>query len=125
MKIRLLVVDDNCDFVDSLRAFLERQGFIVDGVNDEQTAMAFLANNHYSAVIADLRLTGSDESEGLRILECFKKKHLGGCAILISAFGNGEIRARAHAAGVDAYLEKPVSCPQILEKLAEYGVVAG
>lgn len=118
----LLIVDDDADFRDSLKVFLERQGYRVEAAESEAAALEKLAQISFAALITDLSLTGNSTQDGLRIIKAFKQLQPVRPAILITAFGSGDLPEKARAAGTDVYLEKPVSGAWLCAKLAELGL---
>ena len=89
----------------ALREYFETAGYDVDSASTAAGAEALLDNNAYDVVIADLRLSDCDSTEGLELL----RRARAGAAktILLTAAGTAEVREQADRDGVDAYLQKP------------------
>ena len=62
-SLRFLVVDDEPGLLYSLIAFLEDEGYQVDGAPSGEKALSMLKQNSYDAVIVDIRLPGIDGNE--------------------------------------------------------------
>ena len=60
MDQRILVVDDEATILFAMKEYLSGGGFTVDCAAEREEAQALIANVSYCAVIADLRLLGSD-----------------------------------------------------------------
>ena len=56
--LHILVIDDETAIRDSLSAFLEDQGYIVDAVESAEQALAAIDHEHYQVMVVDLRLPG-------------------------------------------------------------------
>ncbi len=117
---RVLVVDDEEAFLLGAGAVLSRTGRKVDTADSLAEAERLLGRNEYEAVITDLRLAGTEGEEGLKIAGfvrsyCPKTK-----LILITAYGDEEVKRSAMALGVDHYFEKPVRF-DLLEKALDEG----
>ncbi len=116
----LLIIDDDADFRDSLKAFLERQGYVAETAENETAALDKLGQNDFAALITDLSLNGNSGQEGLNLIQTFKQRHPDRPAFLITAFGSEELRGRAQAVGANLCLEKPTSGAWLCAKLAEF-----
>lgn len=108
MSHRLLVVDDEDPILFAMREYFTTRGYIVDCAREMEEAEAMLLNRPYSAVIADLRLTGSHGAEGLEIVshvrECCPRTRI----VLLTAYGSPDVESEARRRGVDAFLHKPM-----------------
>jgi CheY-like chemotaxis protein len=109
---RVLVIEDNPDAAESLKAVLELDGHAVEaaygGPDGLEKARAFRPD----VVLCDLGLPGMDRyhvAAALRGLEGLRGVPL----IAISGYGQAEDVERSRAAGFDLHLTKPVA-PQAL-----------
>ena len=121
-KNQILIVDNEPAILLAFRKLLTTARIVVHTAETFEEALLKIDNNEYLAVVADLRLTGVGGKEGLDILNHIKKRNSRIFFILITGYGNPEIRERALADGADGYFEKPVSCARIQEALAQLGV---
>lgn len=108
MGHRLLVVDDEEPILFAMGEYLSAQGYQVDCAREMEEAEALVANIHYSAVIADLRLTGTHGAEGLEIIAYVRERCPRTRIILLTAYGSPQIEGEARRRGVDAFLHKPM-----------------
>jgi len=114
---RVLVVEDNPDAREALRAVLEMEGHrvaaAVDGADGVELAGAFRPE----VAFIDIALPGLDGYEVARRLRAGAD---GRTMVLIALTGRGqpEDRRRAHAAGFDGFLVKPVVPEQLFEMIA-------
>ena len=121
MSHRILVVDDERSISGAMKDYFTAHGYNVDCAFELEEAIDQLSRASYSVVIADLRLSGLDGTEGLRIVEYVR----GNCPwtgmILLTAYGNPEVEREAIRLGVDAFLRKPKPLAQIAQIV--FGIV--
>lgn len=115
MAHRILVIDDEESLLFTIGEYFAIYGYLVECGRDMAEAMALLANGPYSAVIADLRLTGVDGVEGLEIVREVRQRYPNTRVILLTAYGSPETEAEARRLGVDAFLHKPQSLPAVAQ----------
>ncbi len=113
---RVLVVDDNVDAADSLAALLKLQGHETHAVYSGQEALERVESFRPDVVLIDIglpRMNGYDLANRLR-----EAGHPALRLVAITGYGQVEDRERAHAAGFDDYLVKPVEEPALERALA-------
>jgi len=100
----ITIVDDDDALRNSLDDLLQSVGFRVQGF---ASAEAFLQANHApetACLILDVRLPGM---HGLELQRQLVAAHWGMPIIFVTAYADGDVRARALAAGAVAFLYKP------------------
>lgn len=100
----ILVVDDDADVRDSLRALLESSGF---AVRDHDSAAAVLVDPGIGTalcLIADIRMPGMD---GLQLQEELNRRNIPLPVIVVTGHGDVALAVRAMKAGAIDFLEKP------------------
>lgn len=118
---RILIVDDQKDFRDAVRLFLERKGHEVLEAADGFEALEVCRGQHPAVVILDVFLPGKD---GIEVLWQIRAEHCADKVIMVSA-GKGAPWSRSrvdrrHALevaqdfGADVTLAKPVEPVQLL-----------
>ena len=113
MKPRLLIIEDEVAILAALEHFFIHQGFSVHTSTEREEAEALLAEHTYAAVIADLRLSGSSNVDGLEVVRFLRQRSPGTKVLLLTAYGSPEVEAEAERLGVDAFLHKPMSLAEI------------
>jgi two-component system response regulator HydG len=108
MSLKLLIVEDEAAILSALEQFFGSQGYEVDGVGEQAAAEALLASRRYDAVLADLRLGGSDSTEGLDIVSFVRQRCPETKVLVLTAYGSPEIEQEAWRRGVHAFLHKPL-----------------
>ena len=128
VELRLLVVDDEESILFALKEYFTARGFEVDCAQDVAAAKDLLSRNRYAVVIADVRLGGIDEHQGLHLVRCLRRRWPRVRVIVITAYGSPAIEAEARRLEVGAFLEKPVrlsALREIVETLARQASGAG
>jgi DNA-binding NarL/FixJ family response regulator len=121
-KERILIVEDEQSILLAISDYLTNLGYEVDGVSEMHAAQTLLAQKRYTAVISDLRLTGTDANEGLALAELVHRQFPGTEMILLSAYGSAAVEQRARAHGVNVFLHKPKPLAELAQII--YSVVA-
>ena len=114
---RVLLVEDNIDACETLKAFLELEAHDVTMAHDGKAGLDAMLAHDYDVVVCDIGLPGMD---GLEVLSRLRAsgKAAQPLAIGLSGYGQAEDRSRALAAGFDHYLVKPVSPDALLALVA-------
>ena len=118
--IRVLVVDDEPAVLFAYRKLIEKEGMTVDISANLEDAVRNVRRYDYLAVIADLRLAGIDNSDGLEILRVVQNECPGTKTILTTGYGSNDIEKTARNLGVSHYFKKPVQPSDILRVLREF-----
>lgn len=112
----LLVADDNPIVQTMLRRVLQREGAQVASVSDGTEALAQLQRRRFDAVLMDVsmpRLNGMAATQAIRALPALR----GLPVIGISAHAMAGDREECLAAGMNAYLTKPLTREELLGAL--------
>ena len=112
---RMLVVDDERVIRFALKSYFGKHGFDVDTASESRDALALLADATYDIVIADLRLTGSIEEEGLDVVRAARASSASKSIILLTAYRTAGLTERAQALGADVLLQKPKPLPELAQ----------
>lgn len=116
-RIRVLVVEDDCDLREALADTLELAGAEVLQADSGEQALALLPQYYVDMVVSDVNMGGMD---GLELLKSLRRLYPQLPALLITAFGTVAKSVEAMRAGAVDYLVKPFK-PQILvETVARY-----
>jgi signal transduction histidine kinase/ActR/RegA family two-component response regulator len=113
---RVLVVDDNQDARELLRYVLEHLGATVESATTAQDAVRAASVRPFDVVLADIGLPGRDGCELIAEIRDLPAPHANRLrAVAVTAYAGDHHRARAIAAGYDAYLTKPID-PAVLAR---------
>lgn len=120
MAIKVLLVDDEKSFVETLARRLTLRQFVVHQANDAETAMTVLADHpEIDVVVLDVKMPGTD---GLTAIKSIKRRHPLIEVILLSGHANLEASVGGMALGAFDYLLKPVRLDELVYKVEDaYG----
>ena len=112
---RVLVADDNADALDSLALLLSMQGHEVHTARCGAEALAAAHRLHPDVAVLDI---GMPDLNGYEVASQIRREPWGRDIMLIAltGWGQGDDRARAHAAGFDRHCTKPVD-PAVLQRM--------
>jgi DNA-binding response OmpR family regulator len=116
-KGTILVVDDNPDNVEILRAFLESRGYAVAQAPDGRSALGKLEQVRPELVLLDVMMPGMD---GWQVCRAIKNHPEFGAAtrvVMVTAKGAFEDKFEGLRSGADDYVVKPVDFKDLLEKV--------
>ncbi|HST15059.1 MAG TPA: response regulator transcription factor [Gaiellaceae bacterium] len=113
MKQRVLVVDDEPQFLRALSTNLRGAGYDVDTAATAADALAAAPLRPPDAVILDLLLPDGSGRDVCRELRAWTKAPI----ILISAVGDDDEKIAALDAGADDYVTKPFAIGELLARL--------
>src|SRR5438874_9038248 len=108
----ILVVDDDQDLSDGIRAVLEKQGHRVMQARDGQQCKQLIYQQHPDLVILDMMMP---RMGGYPVLEHFKGKSDAPPIIMITANEGSRHKAYAEYLGVVDYIRKPFAMERLLE----------
>jgi signal transduction histidine kinase/ActR/RegA family two-component response regulator len=114
---RLLIVEDEADARESLRALLKLGGHTVSVAADGPAGLAEIAASEPEVALLDIGLPGMDGYELARRIRGLAPRV---ALVAISGYGQSEDRERARAAGFDAHLTKPFSYEELARTLARF-----
>lgn len=117
MNLKLLIVEDEAAILTALASFFTSQRYDVDTASEQAAAEALLASRRYDAVLADLRLGGSDSTQGLALVSFVRQTCPQTKVLLLTAYGSPEIEEEARRRGADAFLHKPLPLATIAAKV--------
>lgn len=110
---RLLIVDDEESIRFALSSFFGIVGYQVDCARDAIEAGVMIDSGKYDCVIADLRLSGTVEEDGLKLAILLRSRNDSTPFVLLTAYCNPELEIDARRWGVDACVSKPIALPEL------------
>jgi len=108
---RVLVVDDEEEFVSALVERLQLRAIDAEGVTKGDEALALLARKDFDIVLLDVMMPGLG---GMEVIKRIKSDHPGTAVILLSGHTSPETADQARAAGAVEYLVKPVGLEDLI-----------
>jgi DNA-binding response OmpR family regulator len=111
MRRRVLVVDDEADFLTTYERLLRRQGYDVMTVTSRAAGLAALAGEPPHLVISDLRLPDGD---GLDVVRAARGARQPVPVIVVTGYPSDGTRRAALEAGATTFLAKPFTAAALL-----------
>jgi DNA-binding response OmpR family regulator len=102
--VRILVIEDNQEIAEAVRAMLERRKFAVQIATDGESGLNALLEANFDAAVVDLVLPGRD---GFSICRAARDEGVQTPVLILTARDAVEDRVRGLDAGADDYLVKP------------------
>jgi PAS domain S-box-containing protein len=104
---RVLIVDDDVDFADSLRDLLDAEDYQVKVANNARDAVATAETFAPHVALIDIRLR-LGQGDGLDLLATLKQKHPDLLCIVMTAYADIETAIKALQSNAYDYLRKPL-----------------
>ena len=118
--IHVVIVDDNDDARELLTHVLEYCGAVVTCVGSAEDALGVLGRVRADVLVSDLAMPRMDGYALIRSVREMPAERGGTVpAIAITAFAEDYDSGKAHEAGFDAYLRKPLNLTSFCELVAK------
>lgn len=114
--IRLLLVDDEDSFRQTLFKRLGKRGFKTCQAPDGRQALEILKTTAVDVVVMDVKMPGMD---GFNILTCIKDEYPGVEVILLTGHSAAQDGVRGIKLGAFDYLSKPIEFEHLLGKIQQ------
>jgi two-component system, OmpR family, response regulator len=111
---RLLLIEDDRETAEEIRAELRDHGFDVDWVADGLTGLDKACTGVADVLIIDRLLPGMN---GLAIIEALRSQGVHTPVLVLSALGAVDDRVRGLRAGGDGYLTKPFATMELIARI--------
>jgi DNA-binding response OmpR family regulator len=112
--MRILIVEDEVDIADTLKIYLEKQGFAVDVRYDGNTGFSALRLNQYDCCILDLNLPGKD---GIEIINDIRESGNIVPVIMLTARSQIYDKLDGFKHGADDYITKPFHLAEVAARI--------
>jgi len=113
---KVLFVDDEGDFLETLMKRMKKRGVEVSGVNSGEEALELLDESRPDVVVLDLKMPGMDGIETLREI---KKRYPLVEVIMLTGHANVEVAIEGMELGAFDYLMKPMDIDELSFKLQD------
>jgi DNA-binding response OmpR family regulator len=110
-NVRILIVDDDRDVLDSINAAMQSEGAETECVTDGDSAVQRCHDDPPDLVVLDMMLPGRS---GFLVLEKIKGRSDSPLVVMITANEGRRHQAYAESVGVDKYLLKPVPLERLI-----------
>jgi two-component system, OmpR family, response regulator len=115
-KFRVLIVDDEEDFVETIVKRLRDRGLEVEGVTSGKAALNAVEEKDYDVIILDVKMPGMD---GIETLRHIKKKRPLTEVIMLTGHGSVESGIQGLQLGAYNYVMKPVPLNDLLKQMTQ------
>jgi signal transduction histidine kinase len=113
-KMKLLLVDDEKMFIDTLAKRLKRRDIKVDTVYSGEDALAYLKEEEPDVVVLDLKMPGM---HGMKVLKEIKNAYQKMQVIIMTGHGSEKDEEDTEKLGGFYFLKKPVDMEILLDKI--------
>ncbi|WP_426147960.1 response regulator transcription factor [Polaromonas sp. DSR2-3-2] len=118
MSQKILVADDEPNIVISIEYLMKREGYTVLVARDGQEALDMIARDRPDLVLLDVMMpkkSGFEVCQAVRASEELQSTKI----LMLTAKGRDTDLAKGLALGADAYMTKPFSTRELVQKVAE------
>ena len=122
MAKKILIVDDEPNIVISLEFLMKKEGFEVAVANDGDEALAKVASFNPDLLLLDVMMP---KKSGFEVCEALRgdSQRAGLKIVMLTAKGRDTEMAKGLAIGADAYVTKPFSTKELVDKVKEMRAV--
>jgi len=113
-KVKVIILDDEPIVGERLKASLERAGFEVDAFSASSEAILNLREKSYDILVTDLKMSGPD---GMEVLRIAKQINPAIKPVVITGFATRETADEAMRSGAVEFIAKPFKISQLKELL--------
>jgi DNA-binding NtrC family response regulator len=113
---RVLFVDDEADFLETILKRMQKRGVAASAVDSGEAAVAWLQQHPVDVVVLDVRMKGMD---GIQTLRAIKSAHPLIEVIMLTGHASLEIAREGMKLGAFDYLMKPIDLDELLYKLED------
>jgi DNA-binding response OmpR family regulator len=112
--MKLLLIEDNPTLAHWLAKMLTQEAFVLDTVNDGDSADRLLRMNHYDVVLLDLNLP---RLSGKGVLRRMRERRDDTPVLILTASGSVDEKVDCLGAGADDYLVKPFEVRELIARI--------
>ncbi len=116
MGLRILLVDDEQEFVETLSERLQMRDMDTHAVFDGKAALEQVQSHPPQVMIVDLKMPGMD---GIQVLRQVRQTHPFVRVIVLTGHGSEQDRKNCMDLGASAYFYKPVDIDELTAAIQE------
>jgi len=117
-KIRVLIIDDEPDFLETIVKRLMKRKMDATGVGSGEDALSLIENESFDVAILDMRMPGMD---GIETLKELKRKSPLTEVIMLTGHASVESGMQGMQFGAFDYMIKPADFEELVEKVNQAG----
>ncbi|MBI4917212.1 MAG: response regulator [Acidobacteria bacterium] len=111
-ELRLLLVDDEVEFLEPMKARLERRGLACATATSGDDALRLLGSERFDCAVVDVKMPGMD---GLELLRRMRRTWPETAVVLLTGHASVELGVQGMELGAFEYLLKPVELDDLLD----------
>ena len=111
-KLRVLVIDDEQIFLDSVRKILASENYEIDLTQNSRKGLDWAMDRDYDIVLSDIRMP---EIGGIKILREIKRSKPALPVVIITGYATVQSAVQAMRLGAENYIEKPFTPGTLME----------
>jgi len=113
-KLRVLLVDDEEEFVETLADRLKMRDFEASTAHNGQEALQVVKNEEPDVIVLDLKMPGMD---GIEVLKRVRKAYPNVEVIILTGHGSEKDEEAARNLGAFDYMKKPVDLDTLVPRI--------
>ena len=110
--LKLLLVDDEVEFLEPTAARLARRQAVCTTAESGSAALAVLSRERFDCAIIDVKMPGMD---GLELLRRIREAHAEVAVVLLTGHASVELGVQGITLGAFEYLMKPIDIDELLD----------
>ncbi len=114
MKVKILSIDDDVNFLKSIKKVLELENYSVTTISNSQKVLEHIQDEHYDTILLDVKMPGLN---GIDLFGMLKKKLPTTPIIMISGQSNIQIAVDMLKKGAFDFIEKPLDPEKLFNVL--------
>lgn len=115
-EFRVLIVDDEDDFRETIVKRLKSRKIIAEGAEDGKKALELIENNTFDVIVLDVKMPGMD---GIETLRHIKSKNPRIEVIILTGHASVEFGIKGMQLGAFDYVMKPAPLAELLDKIRQ------
>jgi DNA-binding response OmpR family regulator len=112
---KILILEDDTLFAESLEDFLSESGFLVDLCEDGKVALDKSYENRYDLLLLDVNVP---KLNGFEVLQSIREQNNNTPAIFLTSFRDKESVLKGFDKGADDYIKKPVDLDELYMRIS-------
>ncbi len=112
--MKLLLAEDNSALGEAIQTALEREHYVVDWLQDGESALNAALHHPYELIVLDL---GLPKKNGLEVLRTLRARKISTPTLILTARDTLDDKVQGLDAGADDFLTKPFELPELLARL--------
>jgi len=113
-KRKLLLLEDDDLFAQTLVDFLKESNFDIDIAKDGEDALSEVYENHYDLYLFDINVP---KLNGIELLKILREKNIKTPTIFLTSYNDDETLKKCFVYGCDDFLRKPFKVSELLLRI--------